>query len=664
MRGADLGGHPEVAHVAHQQDARDRLEGTAAAGEGGIELVAPPARVRGGLEREPPGRRVQLHLGQVDAAPAEVLVGIELQLLVDRGDAADHDLAVLARREAMAATRSVEMRGRLEHLERLERDGQLRLRVVVGVDRTDVGLALVPVEPVDVVLARLVQVDRVLVDIGPRREQVDLAEDARPVGPVVDDEDVLGGRRPEADLRRREVLARPVPALVVREPHVALLGEEREEVVRRRAAEGLASRERQLERRGPEVRQEDVDVLGVEARLLRGAVEEVLGMARHEPVDGARARDEDRDADVPAAPGAAHLLPRRGDRAGIAGQDRGVEAPDVDPELERVRRDDAEDVARPQPGLDRPPLVRQVAAAVPAHALVLAASFAHRFAQRREQQLDRDPRAAEDDRLAAGAQERQRRPMREPVGSGPDTRALVERGRVEDDDVPLALGRAGTVDDAERPAGQRLRQVAGIPDRRRAADDPRGRAVVRAEAHETAQDVRDVAAEDAAVRVRLVDDDEAELLEQLEPLRVVRQDRRVKHVRVRHHDLARLADEAADRRRRVPVVDARGEVHAGVAGEVAELGELVLAQGLRREQVERPRRRVLADRLEDRQVVAERLARRGRRHDRDVLARHGAPRAPRPGGGTAPRCRASEAHPRGAGAASRGGERARPPGPG
>ncbi len=41
-----------------------------------------------------------------------------------------------------------------------------------------------------------------------------------------------GGTDPQRDLRRREVLARPVPAIVVGQADVALLGQECEQVVR------------------------------------------------------------------------------------------------------------------------------------------------------------------------------------------------------------------------------------------------------------------------------------------------------------------------------------------------------------------------------------------------------------------------------------------------
>ena len=89
---------------------------------------------------------------------------------------------------------------------------------------------------------------------------------------------------------------------------------------------------------------------------------------------GRARRDEDRDARALAPPGAAELLPGRRDRARIAGQDRHVERADVDAELERVRRDDAEDLAVAQAVLDRAALRRQVAAAVAADAASAARS--------------------------------------------------------------------------------------------------------------------------------------------------------------------------------------------------------------------------------------------------------------------------------------------------
>ena len=171
-----------------------------------------------------------------------------------------------------------------------------------------------------------------------------------------------------------------------------------------------------------------------------------------------------------------------------------------------------------------------------------------------------------------------------------------------------------------RSAGQHRRQLGRVPDRRRAADDDRPAAVVGADPEQPPQDVGDVAPEHAAVRVQLVDDDEPELLEQLEPLRVMGEDRRVEHVRVGDDDLAGGPDRRADRCRRVAVVGRGRDVQPGRRRQLAELGDLVLAERLGREQEEGPGRRVLGDRLEDGHGVAQGLARRGRGHDHDVLA--------------------------------------------
>src|SRR2546422_5344787 len=79
--------------------------------------------------------------------------------------------------------------------------------------------------------------------------------------------------------------------------------------------------------------------------------------------------------------------------------------------------------------------------------------------------------------------------------------------------------------------------------------------------------------------------------------------------------------------RRVAVV---GEhPHLGqLLGELFQLGQLVLGERLRRKDVERARVGLVHDRLEHRQVVAERLARRRRRDDDDVASGlHELPRA-------------------------------------
>ena len=74
---------------------------------------------------------------------------------------------------------------------------------------------------------------------------------------------------------------------------------------------------------------------------------------------------------------------------------------------------------------------------------------------------------------------------------------------------------------------------------------------------EPAQHVADVRAEDAAVDVRLVDDDVGEVGEHVAPAVVVGEDADVEHVRVREHEVRPLADLPPSLRLRVAVVDRR-----------------------------------------------------------------------------------------------------------
>ncbi len=129
-----------------------------------------------------------------------------------------------------------------------------------------------------------------------------------------------------------------------------------------------------------------------------------------------------------------------------------------------------------------------------------------------------------------------------------------------------------------------------------------------------------MAAEHAPIRVQLVDDDEPQVLEEARPFRMVRQDPRVQHVRVGEDHLRAGADGSPGVLWRVAIVGEDAEVQAGRLVDdlrkPIELGQLVLRQRLGREQVEGAGGRLAEDGVEDRDVVAEGLARgRRRRHD-------------------------------------------------
>ena len=69
-------------------------------------------------------------------------------------------------------------RAAVELVDDADAHGELGLRVVVDLDLADVGLRVVPVEPLDLKLLGLVEVDGLLVKEHLRGESIDLADDA------------------------------------------------------------------------------------------------------------------------------------------------------------------------------------------------------------------------------------------------------------------------------------------------------------------------------------------------------------------------------------------------------------------------------------------------------------------------------------------------------
>ena len=120
---------------------------------------------------------------------------------------------------------------------------------------------------------------------------------------------------------------------------------------RRRLDRALAEQVHLARGEGPlvggasQVRGQDLRVLRVEADALVARVQQQAGLADEELVQRVLVGDEDGEAVAGAAPGAARLLPEGGAGAGIAVDDHRVEAADVDAELHRVRRAEAEELA-------------------------------------------------------------------------------------------------------------------------------------------------------------------------------------------------------------------------------------------------------------------------------------------------------------------------------
>ena len=352
----------------------------------------------------------------------------------------------------------------------------------------------------------------------------------------------------------------------------------------------------------------------VEDRRLDPTRKECVRLAREELVERVVARDEDREPALASAR-ASPLLPQRRDGSREADRDGAVEEADVDPELERVGRGHAEELALDEAPLDLASLLRGVAGSVggePSCSLGVDALGGEAV-----DQLGRLAALREADRPQASRRELGEKARRVAERARAQPELLVEERRIPDHDLALGAGGRVRVDDGGRLAGQLERQLARVRDRRGGEQELRLGVVDPREPPQPPQDVRDVRAEDAAVHVRLVDDDVAQVREDVSPAVVVREDADVEHVRVREHDVRPLADLPASLRGRVAVVDRGPEP---LEPELRERSGLILRERLRRVEVDRPGLRIARDRVEDGEVERERLPRGRAGRDDDVLA--------------------------------------------
>ena len=74
-------------------------------------------------------------------------------------------------------------------------------------------------------------------------------------------------------------------------------------------------------------------------------------------------------------------------------------------------------------------------------------------------------------------------------------------------------------------------------------------------AFQSADHVGHMRAEHATIGVGFINDDEAQIGQEIQPVRVMRQDPGVKHIGVAQHDARILADGGAGRLRSITVVD-------------------------------------------------------------------------------------------------------------
>ena len=168
----------------------------------------------------------------------------------------------------------------------------------------------------------------------------------------------------------------------------------------------------------------------------------------------------------------------------------------------------------------------------------------------------------------------------------------IDDRRVVANEVFFAGRGAVVVDQVKRLLGERFGQFLGVRDRRRAGDELGLGAVELADPAQPPKDVRQVGAEDAAIGVELVDDDVrkrlqhlvradvAQAFEEPRPLRVMRQDSGVQHVRVGEDDVGAAADLAAGVAGCVAVIGKGANIRPHRLDGLMEILELILAERL------------------------------------------------------------------------------------
>ena len=208
------------------------------------------------------------------------------------------------------------------------------------------------------------------------------------------------------------------------------------------------------------------------------------------------------------------------------------------------------------------------------------------------------------------------------IGTAPRAEARGAAARRVPQHIGLAAaGAAVLIDQVQVAAGQFLAEFPGIGDGRRAGDEDGGGAVVGAEAGEAAQELGHVRTEDAAIHVQFVEHQEAQVGQEPGPARVLGHDAGVEHVGVGEDDRALVAQTAAEVGRGVAVENAgQPVVEPGGLEQVAEVFELVLAEGLGGKEEQDGGLGIGPQDFDDGQGVAEGLARGGAGGHQHVLS--------------------------------------------
>src|SRR5713226_1007478 len=378
---------------------------------------------------------------------------------------------------------------------------------------------------------------------------------------------------------------------------ITSLGEPRAKIGEINLAEFVVWRDGQFERSTFQMVDENFEIVGLDESVFRSVAKEIVGVPNDELIERRRRSYQHSAGTSAAASSASGALPGRGDSAGVSGHDNGIEGADVDAQFERARRNHTAYFSIAQASFDFAPFVRQVAATVAANGFRFSGELRIRLLQISQKDFGVQTRIGEDHRLQIAFQEFLRHARRFVYIAAADAQRAIHNRRIVENEGFLRGGRAVRIEDFDLGFEKACSKVAGVGDGCGAADELRIAAVKTGDAAKPAEDITQMAAEDAAIGVQFIEDNVAQVFEQPGPAGVVREDAGVQHVRIGQDDVAFFANGFTGVGGGVAVIGENAEAIVEVLVEVMEFGELVLREGFGGEEVHRSGIRIFERRV-------------------------------------------------------------------
>src|SRR6266436_5854415 len=467
--------------------------------------------------------------------------------------------------------------------------------VVIDVDAFDVGLAFLEVEMFDVMLLAAVNVDGFFMEENQGAGEIHFADDRGLAGDV-DDHEIIAGHGAQTDGVGRVGFLRPV-IIFSRQMQITSFGEARANIEEIDIAEFIVGRYRQFKRSAFQMVDEDFEVVRLDESVLRGVAEKIVRVANDELIERRRRSHQHGAGASAAAAGTAGALPSGGDGARVSSHDDGIERTYIDAKLEGARRNHAPDFSIAQAAFDFAAFVGQITSAVAANRFGFSWKLRIRLLQVGEKDFRLQARIGEDHGLQIAFQKFLGHAGGFIDVAAADAQGAVHDGRIVENESFFRGGRAIRIEDFDFGLKKAGSEVAGVGDGCGAADEIRIAAVEASDATKAAEDVAEVAAEDAAVGVQLVEHDVAEAFEEARPARVMREDPGVQHVRVGQDDVAFFANGFAGVSGSVAVISKNSEAAVETLVEVVKFSELVLREGFGGKEVQSSRIRIFECRV-------------------------------------------------------------------